>query len=71
MNKKLKTEAVDHLFQAILTLKSTTAFLRMSAQSMSCCLSRNAMKWPRCSEKRGLIWKLPIRPGHLQQQSAV
>ena len=23
MNKKLKTEAVDHLFQAILTLKST------------------------------------------------
>ena len=25
MNKKLKTEAVDHLFQAILTLKSTEA----------------------------------------------
>ena len=23
MNKKLKTEAVDHLFQAILTLKNT------------------------------------------------
>ena len=25
MNKKLKTEAVDHLFQAILTLKKTGA----------------------------------------------
>ncbi len=35
MNKKLKTEAVDHLFQAILTLESTEecySFLKMSAQ---------------------------------------
>lgn len=38
MNKKLKTEAVDHLFQAILTLKIPTnaiAFSRMYAQLMN------------------------------------
>ena len=28
MNKKIKTEAVDHLFQAILTLKSPEEFYR-------------------------------------------
>ena len=35
MNKKIKTEAVDHLFDAILTLKSPEecySFLKMYAQ---------------------------------------
>ena len=47
MNKKIKTEAVDHLFQAILALKSpedATAFLRMCVQSMKFFPFHSAMR---------------------------
>ena len=35
MNKKLKTEAVDHLFQAILTLKNTEYKISIAAPRIS------------------------------------
>ena len=48
MNKKIKTEAVDHLFQAILALKSPgecySIFLRMCVQSMKFFPFHSAMR---------------------------
>ncbi len=34
MNKKIKTDAVDHLFQAILTLKTPEEFARLRGKSV-------------------------------------
>lgn len=47
MNKKIKTEAVDHLFEAILTLRTPEEyyiFLRMCARSTSCYPCPSAMR---------------------------
>lgn len=51
MVKQLKSEPVDHLFEAILTLKSKEecySFLKICVQSMSCSLFPSVLKLLPC-----------------------
>ena len=51
MSKNVHTEAVNHLFDAILSLENKEEcyrFLKMSVPSMSFSHSRSAMKWQEC-----------------------
>lgn len=51
MGKKIRTEAVDHLFDGILSLKTKEEcylFLRMCARSMNCFLYLSGLKLRRC-----------------------
>lgn len=51
MSKKIRTEAVDYLFSAILSLKDKEecyTFLRTSVRSMNCCLFLSDLKWQKC-----------------------
>ena len=57
MSKNVHTEAVNHLFDAILSLENKEEcyrFLKMSVPSMSCSHSRSAMKWQECCAHRNL-----------------
>ncbi len=84
MSKKLRTEAVDHLFDAILSLQNreecytffedvctVKLFLRMSVLSMSYSLCRSALRSQRCFVNRKPIWILLKKPVRLRQRSAV
>ncbi len=51
MSKKIRTEAVDYLFSAILSLKDKEecyTFLRISVRLMNCCHCPRDLKWQRC-----------------------
>ena len=61
MNKKIKTEAVDHLFQAILTLKNVEECYKFfedvcTVNELLSCPS--ATRWQRCCGRRRPIWRL-------------
>lgn len=64
MNKKLRTEAVDFLFDAVLSLKDREecyTFLKMYARSMRSYHCPSGLRWLRCSGNRRPIWKLQRR----------
>lgn len=74
MNKKIKTEAVDHLFQAILALKSPEecySFFEDVCTVNEILSFSQRYEVARCFGKRELIWKLRIRQGLPQLPSAV
>ncbi len=55
MSKKIRTEAVDYLFQAILSLENKEecyTFLKTSVRSMSCFHCHRDLKWQECSVNR-------------------
>ncbi len=73
MSKKIRTEAVDYLFEAILSLKNKGecyTFLRIFVRLTSCCLCHRDLKWQKCSESRKLILKLRKRQALQRQRSA-
>lgn len=60
MNKKIRTEAVDFLFDAILSLQNKEecyTFSRMYARSMSYFLFHSASRSRRCCGSRRPIWR--------------
>ena len=74
MNKKLKTEAVDHLFQAILTLKNTdecySFFEDVCTVNELLSFSQRYEVAKMLREKK-YIWRSRTRPAHRQRRSAV
>ena len=67
MSKNIRTEEVDHLFDAILCLKDKEecyAFFEDVCTVMNCFQSHRDMKLPRCFARTAHIVILPIRPGH-------
>lgn len=74
MNKKIKTEAVDHLFDAILTLKTPDEcykFFEDVCTINELCPFPSAMRWQKCSGKGRPIWRLRTGPEPLPLPSAV
>ena len=75
MNKKIKTEAVDHLFDAILTLKDPEEcykfFEDVCTINELLSLSQRYAKWQKCSGKERPILRSRKRQEHLQLLSAV
>ena len=74
MSKKIRTEAVDYLFEAILSLKDKeecyTFFEDICTINELLSLSQR-FEVAKCSENRRHIWRLQKRQGHRQPQSAV
>lgn len=74
MSKKIHTEAVDHLFEAVLCLENKEDVihsLKMCVRSTSCYHFLKDLKWHGCCARRKHIWRFPRRPEHPQQRSAV
>ena len=69
MNKKIKTEAVDHLFEAILTLRTPEECYIFFEDV---CTVNELLSLSQRYEvvKRGLIWKSRTRPARPPQLSA-
>ena len=71
MNKKLKTDAVDHLFQAVLCLKTQDEcydfFEDLCTVNELLSLSQRF----EVANSKKPIWKLPKKPAHPPQPSAV
>ena len=66
MNKKIKTEAVDHLFQAILALKSPEecySFFEDVCTVNEILSFSQRYEVAKMLRERELIWKLRIRQG--------
>ena len=74
MNKKLKTEAVDHLFQAILTLKNTdecySFFEDVCTVNELLSFSQRYEVAKMLREKKTYL-RSRTRPAHRQRRSAV
>ena len=74
MSKKIRTEAVDYLFEAILSLKNKgecyTFFEDICTINELLSLSQRISKWQKCSESRKLILKLRKRQALQRQRSA-
>ena len=74
MSKKIHTEAVDHLFEAVLCLENKeecyTFFEDVCTINELLSLSQR-LKWHGCCARRKHIWRFPRRPEHPQQRSAV
>ena len=82
MSKKIRTEAVDYLFEAILSLKNKgecyTFFEDIcriiELHCFSICfmnlIDNRDLKWQKCSESRKLILKLRKRQALQRQRSA-
>lgn len=74
MSKKIHTEAVDSLFDAILSLKNREEcylfFEDVCTVNEILSLSQR-FEVAKMLKKRELIWKFQKRQGHLLQQSAV
>ena len=74
MSKKLKTEAVDHLFDAILCLQNREecyTFFEDVCTVMNCFLYHSDLKWRECCGIRRHTLILRKRRGRLQRRSAV
>ncbi len=66
MSKKIRTEAVDYLFNAILSLENKEecyTFLKISVRSTNCFRFPSVLKWQGCSESKKTYLEIAEKTG--------